>query len=261
MKLHEAIEHVLREEKNPLPAKEIATRINLSSLYNRGDGKPVPGGQVSARVNNYPRLFYKENGLVHLLNWESTNRGFSDEKDPPKLVDETSQFIGSPVISEFLIHNKFKLLGTIESLIKEKLPKSEDINNCGIYAISIAQTTKPNFKPGEECLNVISPWSIEDLESKWVRGSDVIYYGLAGRDRPRSLRKRLNDLLRHAKGDITASGPHKGGEIIWQIEGFEKFNVWILSTADPPTPIILEKSILNLFKSHCGSLPFGNRRI
>jgi hypothetical protein len=64
-KLHEAMELVLLAEGQAMRPRDIATRINLRSLYRRGDGLPVPSGQVSARANNYPQLFVRTpNGLA-----------------------------------------------------------------------------------------------------------------------------------------------------------------------------------------------------
>ncbi len=59
MTLHEAIELVLKENKRPMSAKDIADEINNRNLYQRGDGNPVPTSQIHARVKNYPLLFKK----------------------------------------------------------------------------------------------------------------------------------------------------------------------------------------------------------
>ena len=58
MKLHEAIQEVIRESGHPLTFTEIAKRINQLELYSRKkDNLPVPASQISARVKNYPELF------------------------------------------------------------------------------------------------------------------------------------------------------------------------------------------------------------
>lgn len=114
--------------------------------------------------------------------------------------------------------------------------------------------------------NVKCPWSLDKLYKKWVKGVEVIYFGCAG-DREnlktdRSLRKRLTDLINHANGRTTERGPHKGGEIIWQLKGYETFEVGYLPTEEPPEPRNLEKWLNCTFKSlKGGRLPFGNRRI
>lgn len=57
MKLHEAIQEVIRQSGRPLTFTEIAKLINQDTLYSRKDGQPVPASQISARVKNYPELF------------------------------------------------------------------------------------------------------------------------------------------------------------------------------------------------------------
>ena len=57
MKLHEAIQEVIRQSGHPLTFTEIAKQINAQELYTRKDGQPVPASQISARVKSYPQLF------------------------------------------------------------------------------------------------------------------------------------------------------------------------------------------------------------
>ena len=57
MKLHEAIQEVIRESGIALTFTEIANQINAQGLYTRKDGQKVPASQISARVKNYPHLF------------------------------------------------------------------------------------------------------------------------------------------------------------------------------------------------------------
>ena len=57
LKLHEAIEMVIKEAGRPLTFTEIAKQINARKLYSRKDGAPVPASQISARIKNYPSWF------------------------------------------------------------------------------------------------------------------------------------------------------------------------------------------------------------
>lgn len=57
MTLHDAIEQVLRKNRVPLKAAEIAHHINSERLYLKKDGKKVSGSQISARVSKFPELF------------------------------------------------------------------------------------------------------------------------------------------------------------------------------------------------------------
>ena len=67
MKLHEAMVEVLKQNRRPMKAAEIAQEINRMKLYERGDSLPVPGSQISARAKNYPLLFNKEDGMISLI--------------------------------------------------------------------------------------------------------------------------------------------------------------------------------------------------
>lgn len=264
MTLHEAIENVLNKEKAPLSLSEIARRINSNKLYQRGDNNPVPSGQVSARVNNYPRIFNKANGLISLNNWDRTIKAEKTTKSESQTPEKKTQIIikGNPLNLEFLKQNGFANIGTIGQLSQQGLPALNELNKCGLYAITLSKDYKPDFIDSETALfNVIRPWSREQLRAKWVEGTVVIYYGLAGNQKPRSLRKRLNDLLRHANGKLSSNGPHKGGEIVWQLKGYHDFELWIKSTTNPPTPRTLEHEILSLFVNLSGKLPFGNRKL
>ena len=69
MTLHEAIEKVLRDNRHAMSSSDIAEAINATHLYERGDKKAVPASQISARVNNYPLLFKREEKYITLRNW------------------------------------------------------------------------------------------------------------------------------------------------------------------------------------------------
>ncbi|WP_065219073.1 MULTISPECIES: winged helix-turn-helix domain-containing protein [Butyricimonas] len=67
MKLHEAIEKVLKDENHPMTAAEITKKINKQGLYARGDKQPLPAGQVSARVKKYTHLFEMKDECICLF--------------------------------------------------------------------------------------------------------------------------------------------------------------------------------------------------
>ena len=69
MTLHEAIEKVLRDNHHAMSSSDIAEAINTAHLYEREDKNPVPSSQISARVNNYPLLFKREERKITLRNW------------------------------------------------------------------------------------------------------------------------------------------------------------------------------------------------
>ena len=57
MNLHDAIIQILREVGTPLSCRDIADIINKAQLYKKGNLSPIKGGQISARINQYPNLF------------------------------------------------------------------------------------------------------------------------------------------------------------------------------------------------------------
>ena len=67
MTLHEAIQEVLREANQPLPAKVIASTINGKGYYKKTNDKPLESGQILSRVRKYPSLFHNINGQIILV--------------------------------------------------------------------------------------------------------------------------------------------------------------------------------------------------
>ena len=67
MTLHGAMATVLKQNGRPMKAAEIAEAVNRQGLYTRGDGNPVPSGQISARAKNYPQYFDKKDGCICLI--------------------------------------------------------------------------------------------------------------------------------------------------------------------------------------------------
>lgn len=267
MKLHEAIEKVLIE-RGPSRPSEIASILNEIKIYEKGDKSIIKSNQISARVNNYPSIFFKENGLIYLNNWDTVEEGKTraSDKQEFKGVDNNSHLgnlVGNPANIDFLTQNGFEKVGTISQLLKRGLPNSTKLDHCGIYAISIPTGYIPGYYSPKDALNrgnVIKPWTEEKLRNKWVSCSDLVYYGLAGKNSFRSLGERLGDLVRHGNGKISSSGSHKGGEILWQLKNYETFEVWILPTGEPPEPRHYESMILRAFFKEMNKLPFANRQ-
>jgi len=153
----------------------------------------------------------------------------------------------------------FRGFTTIREL-QRNITRSEELNQCGVYAVVCSPTYTPSFIGTDKARrnhNVIRPWSLEKLEEKWVFGVEVLYLGKAGTDiNRRTLRKRLSELIRHSQGKTTKQGPHRGGELLWQLKGYESFEVGYLPTDQPEKQ---ESRLLGLFLSKTGRLPFANR--
>lgn len=269
MTLHEAIELVLRTASRPMKAADIAHQINIQKLYTRGDGASLSGTQVSARVNKRPGLFFKRNGYIYLIGGEQQKSSIPVKEDtsiegrdlPDPLAFTNS--IESITHVRFLTDNEFHSLGMIRDLLRIGLPRISELEYCGVYAISVPQDYNVAFIAPSEAQdfgNVISPWTVERLREKWVADVDIVYFGIAGAQSQRSLRQRVRDLLRHGSGKTTDRGPHKGGEILWQLADYGRFGVWIRPTEGPPVPRQIETQFLKQFYASTGKLPFANRQ-
>ncbi|MDR0692839.1 MAG: winged helix-turn-helix domain-containing protein [Prevotellaceae bacterium] len=63
MTLHEAMIKLLKESRNPMTTREIATALNKNQWYERGDKIPIKANQISARANRYQKLFCVNRGV------------------------------------------------------------------------------------------------------------------------------------------------------------------------------------------------------
>ena len=155
----------------------------------------------------------------------------------------------------------FRDVGVIAALLTTGLPPDDWLDCCGVYALILPPEYKVSFFDAEETReagNVIFPRDVDQLRRKWVYGTRVVYIGLAGDRSPRSLRKRLGDLLDHCAGKTSKKGPHKGGEIIWQFAAYDSSLLRAMPTGSPPEPRDTERRLLAEFRELHGALPFAN---
>jgi hypothetical protein len=132
----------------------------------------------------------------------------------------------------------------------------------GVYAVFAPLEWTPQFKTRGRFENVIEPWSQERLRRRWIDGVELVYIGCAGATpNSRPLCERVRDLLRHGGGHLTAKGPHKGGERLWQCRGWENFTLAWKRCGDYPEPHDLEVAIGRRFQALAGGLPFANVRL
>lgn len=268
MTLHEAIVTVLTNKNQRMTTKEIANELNQLGLYSKKDGSLITDYQIHGRTKNYSHLFTREKTIVGLVEWGDDEKTIS--RSPNKITQinigqntkENVKIDGDVTKLSFLEKMKFKNIGLLGNIIEEGLPKLTELNQCGLYSITIPSDYKVDFIPPDNCMdyNVINPWSVSKLTDKWVNNVDIVYYGIAGKQSQRSLQKRLTDLKKHGSGKITDRGPHKGGEILWQLKQYESFSLWVLPTGGPPTPRDMENTILHSFYNMVGGLPFANRQ-
>ncbi|MAT56338.1 MAG: hypothetical protein CMF23_00040 [Ignavibacteriae bacterium] len=277
MTLHEEIKNILLENGKPLTTSQIADFVNDRKIYLKRDNSKVSSFQIHGRTKNYSNIFLRNKTIVGLRNRDEALMN-SDEFNS----EEPNYQANNPIINfmfnqghtefndlinvdkiKFLIDNGFINLGKIKHLLIEGLPQISELQSSGLYAITAYENYKPSYYNHQEAIengNVVSPWEASRLINKWVDGAEILYYGLAGAKSSRPLKVRLNDLLKHAFGDITERGPHKGGEIIWQLKNWQDFELWALPTGAPPEPRDKEYLLLKKFYETTGKLPFANRQ-
>ncbi len=269
MTLHDVMMIVLRENGAPMTAQDIAAEISRRELYLQRKGTPAPPRQIRTRARKCPHLFTQSSGLIGLLEWSGASpKAAGQRKTGKQLVPKPAgpSFVGPDddvTKIGFLRAKGFVFIGSIGQLFGYGLPKLKELEFCGIYAITIAEDYQARFispDVASERGNVIRPWSLEELREKWVKSVDIVYYGLAGCRSFSPLKKRLRSLIRHGSGHTTDRGPHKGGEILWQLVGYEGFGVWIYPTDPPPAPRDSERELLKSFYCQSGKLPFANRQ-
>jgi hypothetical protein len=138
----------------------------------------------------------------------------------------------------------------------------DDLISAGVYAVFAPIDWTPTWKTRGRSANVINPWSLAQLRTRWIEDVELVYIGCAGAtSSSRTLHKRIGDLPKHGAGKITTSGPHKGGERLWQCIGWEDFTLAWKATDPYPAPHNLEVAIGQRFERLTGQLPFANVRL
>jgi hypothetical protein len=170
-------------DQGSLPASEIATVINRRKLYTRGDGSPVPGSQISARARRYPNLFVRSAGEIRLARVVAPL--------PTAREGSLPQHFGREITTPCVLTDlQFWDLGRVSDLIDRGLPSDGRLGQCGVYKLVVPPGYVPRFIDPDDARaarNVIFPWNLERLKSKWVAKSDTVYIGVAGRHTPRGL--------------------------------------------------------------------------
>lgn len=97
--------------------------------------------------------------------------------------------------------------------------------------------------------------NLDELSSKWVESSPVLYIGQAGgNNSSATLRKRLKQYLDFGQGKPVG---HFGGRLIWQLAHHQSLLVaWKVSTTNDP--LDEEKKLIMQFSAFYKRLPFAN---
>ncbi|WP_149304907.1 GIY-YIG nuclease family protein [Pareuzebyella sediminis] len=174
MTLHEAIHFILKKKGRPLSASVIAIALNQTGLYRKGEGSSIKGSHISARVNNYPHLFTKKEGIIFLTSITGIVPLKTRIQPKIKVANKPSNDFDS-LVNNLMDPKNFEAVPKVEN----KIP-----NTPGLYCIRIINPEKlqPNF--------------VKVLQQ---RSHNIIYIGLASQ----SLKKRLLGQELRAKGHGT----------------------------------------------------------
>lgn len=66
MKLHEAIEKLLRQTGKPMTTRQIADELNKNGWYQKKDGSKIQAFQIHGRTRNYANIFDRDGSTVYL---------------------------------------------------------------------------------------------------------------------------------------------------------------------------------------------------
>lgn len=129
----------------------------------------------------------------------------------------------------------------------------------GVYLVARLLDDPPRFlltNEGGKTVNETVAKSV--LESKWVQGTVVLYFGKAGgSSQSATLRTRIRQLVRF--GEKKADN-HKGGSYIWQLANNRDLQVCCKVVVDRE-PAHVEAEMLHEFNSQYKRLPFANRQL
>jgi hypothetical protein len=161
MKLHEAIEKLIRQTGHPMTTTEIANELNKNKWYQKRDGSKIVAFQIHGRTKNYTDIFKLNGSTVSLVSdrphWESK----LETQTLTKLTEISSNL---ELMEKVLINEKnFKDVSQVDT----KVPDEP-----GLYCIRITNI----FNLPVEFATV--------LES---RQHNILYFGVASQ----SLKRRM----------------------------------------------------------------------
>ncbi len=95
---------------------------------------------------------------------------------------------------------------------------------------------------------------VERLQQEWVAGAQTLYIGSA-----KDLQDRIGLLIEFSDAGPDKSVFHRGGRLLWQVEGSDDFEVaWKPTRSDEFRP--LERKLVDEFAEIWGRMPFANLR-
>ena len=201
-------------------AVEAARWLDAAGLLKDSDtrrGKPLRDLLRAGRIEGA----YQESGRwwrirqIHMSQAQKPKSPrLSHSRKAPSAYEDA---FGAIVTAEHAKAAGFTGFLTVGECMKNGLPSGDPSNSSGVYILCAPEGFEPEFIPPSEARaagNVSFPWPVDRLTEKWVKDPEVLYIG-----KSTQLRRRLRQLIRHAQGRTVN---HTGGEIVWQLRGFER---------------------------------------
>lgn len=131
-----------------------------------------------------------------------------------------------------------------------EIPHAHIPTQPGIYVVLRTAATAPELLELTRA-RAGSAYALEDLQTRWVNGTSVIYIGKAD-PKVGGLRTRLRQYAR--KGSS-----HQGGRSIWQLTDQDELLVaWVETPGEVPEEV--EIGYRAAFAAEYGRWPFANRK-
>ncbi len=177
MKLHEAMEALLKQFGRPMTTKELALELNKSKLYTKKDNTAISPYQIFRRASNYQAFFTLDGSMVALRDQSVRSEVVRTGKEDIVKSNASGTFESNLYSMEFELMNleKFKKAAIIDTLVPD---------DPGVYCIRIPDISK-----------MPAPFN---SQLKY-RNHNIVYIGIASE----SLRTRLLHQELRAKGHGT----------------------------------------------------------
>jgi len=149
------------------------------------------------------------------------------------------------------------LLADLTNRAKSRETTWKDVSRgAGLYVVQWMRRGAPRFSPSPGEAVHAKPRAPRELSARWARlaaraTTDVIYVG-----KGKYLRKRVSQLARFGVGK---SKNHKGGRVMWQIEGIGDCRLVVISCPFA-CEIAFEKEFLDRYRSVHDDWPIANEK-
>jgi len=239
------------------PAAAVAVEDRYSALFKlehvRAGWVPELLAQAQARYPSVPIVFCETRALAE----EWTYRYLAAAAAGHEREAEQLTVLGAPGEPEptdvGFDRASLERAGFVGWIRFAELPDIDVPRTPGVYVVVRADPIAPRrfleLNPSGWFKDRDPTAALDELDRRWVPGTDTVYVGKAT-----NLRTRLDQYRRHGIGEPVG---HWGGRYIWQlVEAPELLVAWrVLDRGDPRN---VEADLLAAFERRYGALPFAN---